>query len=181
MVNVTQNYVQNSPVVQALNNAFDHDANFDLRASIRYDTCPIEKVRLDAEFIGLGVHTTLFGEAFERKVLQNAWYFCNNRNRPEGMNLYARLLQISYDETFILTGALPYQKRDSIDLCITAVLGTGLPNAEIQSEVTRALSWLLNRWGDDNKLTVQFCTIGDSQIYVGVGTYYRVEYNVEVS
>ena len=126
MVTVAPNYVQNSPVVRAMNEAFDHDESFNLRSSIRYDTCPIEKVRLDADTFGLGVHTTLFGERFERLCLANTWLFFNNRNRKSGLDLYARLLQITYQDTFTLTGTLPYQERSSLQLCITAVLGTCL-------------------------------------------------------
>ena len=177
MVTVTQNYVRNSPVVQALNDVFDHDVLFDLRTSIRFDTCPIEVVRMFVDSIGLGVHTTMFGEAFERAVANNAWFLFNSRNRQSGVDKYAELLRIFYDETFTLTGTLPYQEKSSLAICITAVLGTGLPDADIQVEVERAITWLLPHY--TGNLTVFFCSIEDASVVYNTGFHSYVEYNFE--
>ena len=161
MVTVTHRYIAGTPVKQALDSVFAQDVGFDLRPYLRFDTAPIAVVRSFADSFQLGVHTTLFGEDFERAVANNAYRFDRWRNKRASVDLYARLLQIVYVHTFTFTGV----ERTGVDICISQVLGTALPASAVQAEVRRAIEWLMT---DFDTVTVSFCA--DAPVPIGFYT-----------
>ena len=135
----------------------------DIRVYYDWDTAPIEVVRQRIADAQLGVHTTIFGEAFERAVGKAMYLFFANRNRRAGVDLYSRLLNISYIENFTLVAGA----RDAIELCISQILGSAATNSQVIEEVRRAMEWLLPHW--TGSVTISICATAAADLYIYPG------------
>ena len=166
--------IRQSPVTEAMYDAFDDFTVYDLRRWLRFETAPVQVLRSFAESIGFGAYTTIYGVAAERRFLIDAYEIFTMRDRKRAIDLYVRDANIAYVYNITRTSGV----ITGLELCISPAVGRTALRADQNSEFLKAAQWLLPWFA--GILTITICASEDVTVNHSLGFNSKQYFDVTV-